>query len=151
MPSILRQIVRICRSLFKCNYFKNEQLFLGFLFHFWNLHEIWNIFKKRKIVIANVFLKLQTVKSLVRPLSKKCRFRTFFDTQHVKRSQTLVKCVWKHFNHIFSSLCGEMIRKISLLSKFEISWVFVNTLTDDDKYAVPDCENLRFRIQLLSS
>ena len=148
MPSILSRIVRISPSLCKCNYFKNEQLFLGFLFHFWNLNEIWNIFRKRKIVIANVNLKLQTVKGLVRPLSKKCRFRTSFDSQHLKRSQTLAKCIWKHFCHIFSSLCGEMIRKISLLSKFGISWVFVNTVSADNKYAVPDCENLRFPIQM---
>ena len=41
-----------------------------------------------------------------------------------------------------------MIRKISLLSKFGISWVFVNTVSADNKYAVPDCENLRFPIQM---
>ena len=128
MPSILRQIVRICRSLFKCNYFKNEQLFLGFLFHFWNLNEIWNIFRKRKIVIANVNLKLQTVKGLVRPLSKKCRFEISFDSQYVKWAQTILKSAWQHFYDIFPSLWGEMISKISLLLKFEIIGVFVNTL-----------------------
>ena len=36
------------------------------------------------IVIANLFSKLQTVKVLLRPLRKKCRARTPFDTQHVK-------------------------------------------------------------------
>ena len=50
-----------------------------------------NIFKKRKIVIASVFPKLLTVIDLVRPLSRICRFRTSFDSQHVKGSQTLVK------------------------------------------------------------
>ena len=43
------------------------------------------------IVIANVFPKLQTVKDLARPLTKKRCFSTFFDSQHVKGSQTLVK------------------------------------------------------------
>ena len=43
------------------------------------------------IVIPTFFQKLQTVKDLVKPLSKKHRFRTTFDSQHVKRSQTLVK------------------------------------------------------------
>ena len=43
------------------------------------------------IVIATLFRKLQIVKDLVRPLSKKHRFRTPFDSQHVKGSQTLVK------------------------------------------------------------
>ena len=43
------------------------------------------------IVIATLFWKLETAKDLVRPLSKKHRFRTHFDSQHVKGSQTLVK------------------------------------------------------------
>ena len=43
------------------------------------------------IVTANVFPKLQTVKILIRPLSKKRRFRTRFDSQHVKPSQIPAK------------------------------------------------------------
>ena len=43
------------------------------------------------IVIATLLRKLQAVNELVRPLSKKHRFRTPFDSQHVKGSQTLVK------------------------------------------------------------
>ena len=49
-----------------------------------NSHQILNIFKKMKIVIDNVFPKLQTVNDLARPLSKKRCFRTPFDSQHVK-------------------------------------------------------------------
>ena len=48
----------------------------------------------------------------------------------------------------FLSLWGEMIRKISPLTKFQILEVFVNTLTADYKYPVPDCENLPFPIQM---
>ena len=47
--------------------------------------------KKRMMVIANVFPKLQSVKNFVRPLCKKRRFRTRFDTQHDKVSQILAK------------------------------------------------------------
>ena len=43
------------------------------------------------IVIATSFQKLQTVKDFVRAISKKHRFRTPFDSQHVKGSQTVVK------------------------------------------------------------
>ena len=43
------------------------------------------------MVIANVFPKLQTVKNFVRLLRKKRRFRTSFDSQHVKVSKTLAK------------------------------------------------------------
>ena len=43
------------------------------------------------IVIATLFRELQSVKDLVRPLSKKHLFRGPFDSQHVKGSQTLAK------------------------------------------------------------
>ena len=43
------------------------------------------------IVIATLFGKLDTVKELVRPLSKKHRSRTLFDTEHVKDFQILAK------------------------------------------------------------
>ena len=68
---------------------KNKKLFLNFLFHFLNLHQILNILKQTVIIIANVFEKLQTVKNLLRALSKKRRFRTRFESQHVKASQIL--------------------------------------------------------------
>ena len=43
------------------------------------------------IVTVNVFAKLQTLEILVRPLSKKRRLRTRFDSEHVKASQMLAK------------------------------------------------------------
>ena len=43
------------------------------------------------IVIATPFRKLETFKGLVRAISQKHRFRTPFDSQHVKGSQTVVK------------------------------------------------------------
>ena len=61
ITSILFRIVRICCSLFRCIYLKNKKYFLGFLSPLWNLHEISNIFKKKKIVIADVFPELTTV------------------------------------------------------------------------------------------
>ena len=122
--------------------------FSNFLFQFWNLHQILNLLKHKLIVIANAFPKLQTVKDLVGPLSKKCRFRTFFDIQHVKGFQTLVKFAWQHFHHIFSSLWEKLIWKISPLVICEILGVFVNKLTVDDKYTVRDCANLPVPIQI---
>ena len=71
---------------------KNEKLFPNFSFHFWHLHQMLNILKKRMILIANIFPKLQTVKILLRPLSKKRCYRTRRDSQHVKTSQIVVKC-----------------------------------------------------------
>ena len=53
------------------------------------------------IFIAKVFAKLQTVKILVRKLSKKCRFRKRFDSQHGKVSKILTKSLSEQFYHVF--------------------------------------------------
>ena len=61
IKSILFRFVRICRSLFKSSYLKNKKDSLSFLFHLWNLHQILNVFEKKKILIANAFPNLTTV------------------------------------------------------------------------------------------
>ena len=48
-------------------------------------------FEKKIIVIVTLLRNLQAVKDLVRLLSKKHSFRTPFDSQHAKGSQTIVK------------------------------------------------------------
>ena len=140
--------MRICRSLFKSSYLKKKNPFLGFLFHLWNLHGILNIFKKKRIVMGDIFPKLATVQGSVTPLTIQRFLKTFFDSQHVKRIQTLVKSSWEHFCHIFSALWGEVISKISPWLKFEIIGSFFITWTADYKYPVPDCENLPFPIHI---
>ena len=47
MTSIPAAICRISRNNFKRHYLRNKRLFLDFLLHFWNVHEIWSIFKKK--------------------------------------------------------------------------------------------------------
>ena len=126
------------RKFFSSNFFSIYGIYIKF--------QTFSI--KKRIVIANVFPKLPTIKDLVRPLSKKRRFRTSFDSQHVKGSQTLVKFAWEHFYQIFSSLRGEKVLKIFNLLKFEIIGLFVNTLTADYMYLVPDSENLSFPIPM---
>ena len=91
MASNLFNIARISNSQLKCNYLKNEKLFLNFSFYFWNLHQILNILIKKMMVVANVFPNVQTVKNLVTPLYKKRRFGARLDSGHVKVSRTLPK------------------------------------------------------------
>ena len=148
MVGILIKIARIWNSKFKYNYLKNKNLFLNFFFHWWNLHKYWNIFKERMIATANLFPKLQTVKNLVRPLSKKRRFRTHIDRQDVKASQILAKLPWERLYHVFSSFSGKVIWKMSPLVLCEILGESCNTLTADWKYFVQDCVNLPVRIQM---
>ena len=47
MTSILAAICRISHNNFKRHYLRNKRLFLDFLLHFWNVHEILSIFKKK--------------------------------------------------------------------------------------------------------
>ena len=75
--------MRIYRSLFESSYLKNKKHFLGFLFHLWNLHQILNIFEKKKIIIANVFPKLATVEGFDTPVGIQRRLKTSSNSQHV--------------------------------------------------------------------
>ena len=52
MTSIPAAICRIFCNNFKRYYLKNATLFLDFLLHFWNVHEIYKILKKRISVLA---------------------------------------------------------------------------------------------------
>ena len=120
MASILFNIWGICNSQFKCNYLKNEKSFLNFLFHFWNLHQILNLFKKKMMIIANLFPKLKTVKNFVTPLCKKGCFGTRLASRHVKVSGILAKSPWECFYHDFSSIWCRLILGTSPLVLGEI-------------------------------
>ena len=52
-------------------------------------------------LIAYIFPKLQTVKDVVRKVSKKSRFRRPFDKRHGKQSQKLSKSVRQHIYHVY--------------------------------------------------
>ena len=52
MTSIPAAICKILSNNFKRYYLKNKGLFQDFLFHFWNVHKIKNILKKRMSVLA---------------------------------------------------------------------------------------------------
>ena len=148
MRTIPLGILGIFNSLVKFSYLKNKRLFLNFLFDLWNLHQILDIFESKMIVIANVFSKLQTVQDLVLPLSRKRRFTTSLNSQRINGCEWLAKSAWEYFYHVFWSLSGDMIQKISLLLKFEIVGVFPNTLTARDKCPVEDFQNFQFPIQM---
>ena len=48
MTSIPVAICRFSDNNFKRLYLKKESLFVNFVLHFWNVHEIWNILKKKE-------------------------------------------------------------------------------------------------------
>ena len=99
-------------------------------------------------VIANVFPKLQTKENFVRPLCKKRRLGTRFDSQHAKVSQIFEKPPSEHFYHLSSYFWEKLIWKMSLLVLGKILGVFVDTLPADGMYPVEYYENLRLPIQM---
>ena len=52
MTSIPVAICRFSYNNFKGLYLKKEKLFVHFLLHLWNMHEILNILKKKKSFLA---------------------------------------------------------------------------------------------------
>ena len=62
---------------------------------------MWNKFKKKKTLIADVLPKLWTPKNLVRSMPKKSRFRGSVEKQHEKCAQTLLKFEGKLLHHIY--------------------------------------------------
>ena len=148
MGSTLLKIGRICNSQCKCNYLKNGNTFLNFLFHFWNRHQILIILRKNMMVIANIFPKVQTVQNFVRSFCKKSRFLTRFHCQHVKVSQSLAKSPWEHVYPVFSSFWYKLIWKMSPRLFCEILGVFLNKLTADPKYPLEDWENMKLPMQM---
>ena len=98
--------------------------------------------------IADVFPKLRTPKNLVRSMSKKSRFKGSFGKQHGKRTHTLLKFAWHNLYHIHWSLWRQLTLKKSLLVIFEISRLFLNTLSAAGKYSFFNRDNLTEPIQM---
>ena len=51
MTSIQAAICGIYRNNLKRYYLRNKTLLLDFLMHFWNVHEIYSIFKKEMSIL----------------------------------------------------------------------------------------------------
>ena len=68
-------------------------------------------------------------------MPKKPRARTLMDSQHVKGSETLLKCAWQYFCNVFPSFRKKIISKNTNLVVSEILRLFVNIFTPDDKYS----------------
>ena len=99
MTSIPAAICRIFCNNFKRYYLKNGRLFLDFLFHFWNVHEISNILKKR----------------------------TPFDNQRVNGFQTPLKVRRHHYYPFFRLNYGKLSWKKTALLWSKILRLFANT------------------------
>ena len=107
-----------------------------------------NIFKKKMILIAEVFPKLRTPKNMVTSMPKKSRFKGSLGKQHGKRAQTFLKFPWQQVYHIYWLLWRQLTFKKSLLVTCKIWRLFVNTLSADGKYSLFNRDNLMLPIQM---
>ena len=108
---------------------------------------IFNIFKGKMTLIADVFPMLRNPKNVVRSMSQKSRFRGPFVKQHRKPVQTRLKHELQDLYDIYWSLWTQLSFKMSLLEICKILRLFLNTLTADDKYYLLNSDNIMQPIQ----
>ena len=81
-------------------------------------------------------------------MPKKSGFRGYFDKQHGKSAQALLKSASQYLYHICLSLPTQLSRRMSLLLTCQILELLVNTLVADEKYPVLNRDNLTIPIQI---
>ena len=94
-----------------------------------------NVFQKKEILIVYVFWKSQTVKQVVRQISKKSCFRRPLNKQHGKWAKELLKSAQQQLFHIYWSLWKHLNWKNLLLVICKILGLVFNTMIADDKYS----------------
>ena len=135
MTSIPVAKFRFSDNNFKRIFLKKKWLFFGFLFHFWNVDEIYKILKKKKSILALLLPKLLDPKEIFTEASKRSCFSTPFGNQRVKGFETLLKSPRHHYFPIFQWFRDKLSWKMSVLVTSKIFRLFFNTLTPDDKYS----------------
>ena len=151
MTSIPAAICTIFCNNFKRYYLKNGRLFLDILLPFWNVHEIYNILKKRMSVLAWFFPQLLFRKEVATETSRRSRFKTPFGNQRVNGFQTPLKVARHHYYPFFRWISGKLSRKKTALLILNILRLFANPLTADDKNPCRDMENFLQQLQTLLS
>ena len=81
-------------------------------------------------------------------MSKKCRFRGWFDKQYGKRAQALLKYASQTLYQIHWPVPSQLRRKKSLLLTCKILVLLVNTFAADEKYPILKRDNLTIPIQV---
>ena len=148
MTSIPAAICRIFCNNFKRLFLKNGRLFLDFLFHFWNVHKIYNILKKRMSYLAILFPKLLFPKEVATETSRKSCFRTPFGNQRINGFQTRLNVARHHYYPFLPWIPCKVSWKKTALLWLKILRLFVTTLTADDKYS---CRNMQKFLQQLQT
>ena len=84
-------------------------------------------------------------------MSKNSSFRGRFENQHGRRPQALLKSVLEHVFVVLWSLTSQLSQKKSLLLRYQILGLLVNTLAADEKYFILIRKNLKIPISMYLS
>ena len=145
MTSIVFVVARMYFNQFKCNYLRNEKLFLNFLLNFRNLHQVLNKqnppsylmyfsnYKKRKTYLA------KCLESYVSELSSTLNI--------LKGPKLCWNCTIAFLSYYLITLTKIELEN-GALSDMWILAHFVNTLTADNKYFLHKRGNLLQLIQM---
>ena len=99
-------------------------------------------------LIADLFLRLEPAKNVVRYMCKKSCLRLPFQKEDGERVWTLLKSERQHLCQIYWSIRGQLTCKKSLLMICKILRLFVNTLSAVDKCCFYCKDNLMQPIQM---
>ena len=130
---------------------EKRKTFSGYFLHFWNVHEIYNILKKRMSVLAWSFSKLFFRKEVATGTSRRACFRTPFGNHRVNEFQTPLKVARHHYYPLFPWISRKLRWKKTALLWSKILRLFANTLTADDKYSCRNMHNFLQQLQTLLS
>ena len=89
--------------------------FSSFILQFRIIGQLLDIFRKKRTLVAYLFLRLGPAKNMVRYMCKKSHFRLPFQKEHGKRVSTLFKCEPLQLRHIYCSTGRQFSCKKSLL------------------------------------
>ena len=113
----------------------------GFFFHLWNVHEIYNILKKRMSVLAWLFPIFLFPKEVATETSRRSCFRTPFLNQRVNGYQTPLKVARYHYYPFLEWISSKLSWKKTALFWSKILRLFANTFTADGKYSCRNIQN----------
>ena len=92
-------------------------------------------------------LEITDCENMVREMSKTSRFRGPFNKQHCNPSEAPLNSASQHLYPIHWSLPSQLNWKKSLLLKWQMLGLFLNTLATDEKYPLLKRNNLTVPIQ----
>ena len=104
---------------------EKRKTFFGYFLHFWYVHEIYNILKKRMSVLALLYPKLFFPKEVATETSRRSCFRTPFGNQRVNVFQKPLKEARHHYYPFFLWISGKLSLKKTALFWSKILRLFL--------------------------